>query len=238
MTTDSSPNSSPIEFRSNETDCRSEGCQSEDVLQFWFPTQPSGNQAAMVRRWDWWFRGGADAAVNKHFLTLLEQVARGDFDVWSSKPQSRLALIIVLDQFSRSIHKGTAQAFAQDLKAGALAIEGIEIGHYTALKTPWEKTFFLLPLGHSEDPRNLELAVKLADELAQEAPQEYRALLEFSATQARGHWDVIAQFGRHPHRNEALGRQSTADELKYLASGQLVHKRSMPLHLSQFLFSS
>ncbi len=210
--------------------------RSEDVLQFWFPTQP-GNQAAMIRRWSWWFCGGADAAVIEHFSPLLKQAVHGDFNGWSSEPRSRLALIIVLDQFSRSIYKGTAQTFAQDLKAGVLAIEGIEMGHYTALKTPWEKTFFLLPLGHSEDLRSLELAVKLADELVQESPPEYRALLEFSATQARGHRDVIARFGRHPHRNEALGRQSTADELEYLASGQLVHKRSMPPHLSQFLFS-
>ncbi|MBW4515795.1 MAG: DUF924 domain-containing protein [Timaviella obliquedivisa GSE-PSE-MK23-08B] len=243
-TTNSSPDSNPIKFRPIEKvgdrseDYRSEGDRSEDVLQFWFPTQPSGNQAAMVRRWDWWFRGGADAAINEHFLLLYEQAARGDFGIWSSEPRSRLALIIVLDQFSRSIYKGTAQAFAQDSKACALAIEGIKIGHYTDLKTPWEKTFFLLPLGHSEDLTNLELAVKLADDLAQETPQEYRALLEFSATQARGHQDVVARFGRHPQRNEALGRQSTADELEYFASGQLVHKRSMPLHLSQFLFSS
>ncbi|NJR40212.1 MAG: DUF924 domain-containing protein [Leptolyngbyaceae cyanobacterium CSU_1_4] len=234
MTPNPVPDSSPIKNKPTE---RADE-RSEDVLQFWFPIQPSSHPAAMVRRWDWWFRGGADTAVTDRFLSLLEQAARGDLEAWSIKPRSRLALIIVLDQFSRSIYKGTAQAFAQDLKACTLAIEGINIGHYSALKTPWEKTFFLLPLGHSEDFGNLELAVKLADELAQEAPPEYRALLEFSATQARGHRDIIAQFGRHPHRNEVLGRQSTADELEYLANGQLVHKRSMPLHLSQFLFSS
>jgi uncharacterized protein (DUF924 family) len=226
--------STNIQFRSADQS----DYQAEDVLRFWFPTQPGSDRSAIVRRWDWWFCGGADAAVIAYFLPLLEQSARGDFDAWSDEPRSRLALIIVLDQFSRSIYKGTAQAFAQDLKARALAIEGIEMGHYTALKSPWEKTFFLLPLGHSEDLRNLELAVKLADELVQESPQEHRALLEFSATQAHGHRDVIAQFGRHPHRNEALGRQSTPDELAYLASGQLVHKRSMPPHLSQFLFNT
>jgi uncharacterized protein (DUF924 family) len=233
MTTDSNTNLSNMQFQpANQSNYR-----SEDVLRFWFPTQPSGNQAAMVRRWDWWFRGGADAAITEHFSLLLEQAAQGDIDAWASEPRSRLALIIVLDQFSRSLYKGTAQAFAQDSKACALAIEGIEMGPYTALKTPWEQTFLLLPLGHSEDLRNLELAVKLADKLAQEAPREYRTLLEFSAAQARGHRDVIARFGRHPHRNEALGRQSTADELEYLASGKLVHTRLMPFHLSQFLFS-
>ena len=106
---------------------------------------------------------------------------------------------------------------------------------YAALETPWEKTFYFLPLGHSEDLRNLELAINLADDLVQESPQEYSALLEFSAAQARRHRDVLTQFGRHPHRNEALGRQSTPEELEYLASGQLVHTRPMPPHLSQFL---
>ncbi|MFB2976501.1 DUF924 family protein [Microseira sp. BLCC-F43] len=209
--------------------------RSEDVLQFWFPSQPKGEIAAMVRQWEWWFRSGADADITKHFSSLHQQAARGELDAWSNEPRSRLALIVVLDQFSRTLHRGTAQAFAQDSKACTLALEGIEMGHYAALETPWEKTFFFLPLGHSEDLRKLELAVKLAEELVQEASQEYRELLEFSAAQARRHRDVIAHFGRHPHRNEALGRQSTSSELEYLASGQLVHTRSMPPHLSQFL---
>jgi uncharacterized protein (DUF924 family) len=189
----------------------------------------------MVRQWEWWFRGGADADVTEHFSPLLERATRGELDAWSGEPRSRLALIIVLDQFSRTLHRGTARAFAQDPKACALTLEGIDVGHYAALETPWEKTFFFLPLGHSEDLRNLELAVKLADELVEEAPQEYRALLEFSAVQARRHRDAIARFGRHPHRNEILECRSTSEELEYLASDQLVHMRPMPPHLSQFL---
>jgi len=207
----------------------------EDVLRFWFPSQPSPDQAAMVCQWEWWFRGGGNVEIIEHFSPLLEQAIRGELDDWSHQPRSRLALILVLDQFSRSIYPDTAQAFAQDSKACKLVLEGIHVGHYEAIKTPWEKTFFFLPLGHSEDLRNLELAIKFADDIVQEAPQEYRALLEFSAAQARRHQDILTQFGRHPHRNKALGRQSTLEELEYLASGQLVHKRSMPSHLSQFL---
>lgn len=189
----------------------------------------------MVRRWEWWFRGGANANVTERFSPLLEQAMRGELDAWSREPRSRLALILILDQFSRSIYQGTAQAFAQDSKACTLTLEGIDLGHYMALETPWEKTFFFLPLGHSEDIRNLELAIKLADDLVQKAPQEYRELLEFSAAQARRHREILIQFDRHPQRNKALGRQSTSEELEYLASGQLVHTRSMPPHLSQFL---
>jgi uncharacterized protein (DUF924 family) len=137
-------------------------------------------------------------------------------------------LIIVLDQFSRSIHRGTAQAYAQDRKALAPALEGIESGHYAALATPWEKTFFFLPLGHSEELTQVEAAVRLAEELAGQAPAELRRILEHSAAQARGHRDVIARFGRHPHRNAVLGRRSTPEELNYLAGGQLVHTRVPP----------
>jgi uncharacterized protein (DUF924 family) len=200
----------------------------EDVLRFWFPQQLSGDRAAIIRQVEWWFRGGADSDVAERFSPLLERAARGEIDSWSRRPRSRLALIIVLDQFSRTIHRGHAQAFAQDPKALALALEGIDIGHYAALETPWEKTFFFLPLGHFEDLTNLDLAVKLADELVQEVPQELRWWFEFSAMQARGHRDVITRFGRHPHRNEALGRQSTPEEVEYLASGQLVHTRPLP----------
>jgi uncharacterized protein (DUF924 family) len=200
----------------------------EDVLRFWFSSRPSGDHAAMVDQMGWWFRGGADSEIVERFPPLLDQAKRGELESWAHSPRSRLALIIVLDQFSRTIHRGTAQAFAQDPKALGLALEGIENRHYAALETPWEKTFFFLPLGHSEDLTNLERAVNLAAELVKEAPQELRGMLEFSANQARGHRDVIARFGRHPHRNEVLGRQSTPEELEYLATGQLVHTRPLP----------
>ena len=200
----------------------------EDVLRFWFSSLPHGDHAAMARQMEWWFRGGADSEIIERFSPLLARATKGELDNWSQNPRSRLALIIVLDQFSRTIHRGTAQAFAQDPKALDLALEGIEVGHYAAVETPWEKTFFFLPLGHSEDLTNLERAVKLTEELVKDAPQEHRGMLEFSASQARGHHDIIARFGRHPHRNEVLRRQSTPEELEYLATGQLVHTRPLP----------
>jgi uncharacterized protein (DUF924 family) len=209
--------------------------QFEDVLRFWFPNQLGDDPATMVRQWEWWFRGGGDAEIVEQFSPLLQQAVQGELDYWACESRSRLALILILDQFSRTIYRGTAKAFAQDPKACALTLEGIDMGHYATLETPWEKTFFFLPLGHSEDLKNLELAVKLADELVKEVTQEYHTLLEFSAAQARRHREVITRFGRHPHRNLILGRQSTPEELKYLASEPLVHTRSMPPHLSQFL---
>ena len=207
----------------------------ESILKFWFSSRLNDNQAALLRQWEWWFRGGADTQTIKPFLSLYEQAVRGELDDWASQPRSRLALILLLDQFSRTIYQGTAQAFSQDAKACLLTFEGIKRGHYATLETPWEKTFFFLPLGHSEDLNNLNLAVELADYLVQASPPAYRELLAFSASQARAHRDVIARFGRHPHRNGALGRRSTAEEREYLETGQLVHRRSMPSHLSKLL---
>lgn len=206
----------------------------EDVLRFWFPDSFS-DPAAMVQRWKWWFTGGADADIIEHFSPLMEQAIQGELDDWATEPKSRLALILVLDQFSRSIYRGTAQAFAQDPKACQLALEGINLGHYTALATPWEKTFFFMPLGHSEDLKNLELVSKLATELVQETPPEHQPLLEFSAAQAQRQRNIIARFGRHPHRNEILGRRSTPEELEYLTHGQLVHQHPLPPQLAQLL---
>jgi uncharacterized protein (DUF924 family) len=201
---------------------------ADDVLRFWFPAALNGH-AQIVQQFEWWFRGGANAAIIERFPPLLAQASRGELDGWASAPRTRLALILVLDQFPRAMHSGTPQAFSQDEKARALTLEGIEVGHYAALESPWEKTFFFLPLGHSEELADLDLAVRLADELArQTSDPERRRMLEFSANQARGHRDVVARFGRQPHRNAILGRASTPEELEYLARGELVHQRRPP----------
>ena len=201
--------------------------KSEAVLRFWFPARPISDRAAAVRQFEWWFGGASNAAVAERFAPLLERAIRGELDHRAETARSRLALILVFDQFSRAIHGGTAQAFAQDPKALALALEGIALGHYAALATPWKKTFFFLPLGHSEELAHVQTAVELAEQLAEKAPAELRRILEHSASQARGHRDVIARFGRHPHRNAVLGRPSTPEELEFLASGQLVHMRPL-----------
>ena len=200
----------------------------EEVLRFWFPPHLRDDHAVMARQFEWWFRGGADSEIGERFAHLLERAARGELDDWGSVPRSRLALIIVLDQFSRSVFRGTPRAFAQDPKAQALALEGIELGHYAALASPWEKTFFSMPLGHSEESKHLAMAIDLSEELARHATPERRKVLEHSASQARGHRDVVARFGRQPHRNAILGRQSTPEENEYLAKGELVHLRSVP----------
>lgn len=199
-----------------------------DVLDFWFPYRPPTTHAEMVVRQEWWFKGGADAQILARFVPLHTQAALGQFDGWAREPRSRLALIIVLDQFSRTIHRHTAAMYAQDAKARAIAREGLVLGHYAALTDPWEKTFFLLAFGHSEDVADLDRAVELADELVVSAKPEERRMLEFSAGQARAHREVLQRFGRHPHRNAILGRISTPAEIAYLARNELVHQRAVP----------
>ena len=197
----------------------------EDVLRFWFGDGPEVVDPSQVERW---FRGGTDADILRRYRPLHERAASGELDAWSRAPRSRLALILVLDQFSRTLHRGGEEAFAQDERAQALTLEGLENGHYAALALPWEKIFFFLPLGHSEDLERQDLAVRLSEDLVTEATPERRPMLLHSLSQARGHRDVIARFGRHPHRNEALGRESTPEEREYIAKGEFVHQRSVP----------
>jgi uncharacterized protein (DUF924 family) len=198
----------------------------EEILAFWFPPGLDADEAAHRRQFQFWFGGGANALVTPKYANLLHAAGRGESKSWDDAPHSRLALIIVLDQFSRCVHGGTALAYAQDAKAVALSLEGLERGLYPRLTTVWEKTFFILPLGHSEQLAHLERCVALAEALIAEAPAHLRAFYEFSASQARGHRDIVARFGRQPHRNALLGRDSTAEERTYLAAGQFVHQRS------------
>lgn len=200
----------------------------QEVLEFWFPPGGIRDRESALRRFEWWFRGHSDGAIVERFAALHERAARGELDAWARQPLSRLALIIVLDQFSRSLHRGDARAFAQDAKALGLTVEGVALGHDAALETPWQKIFFYLPLEHSEELADAERCVSLYEALAADSPAEFREALDYSAEQARLHRDVIVRFGRHPHRNRALGRTSTPEELDYLARGDLVHLRPVP----------
>jgi uncharacterized protein (DUF924 family) len=200
--------------------------RAEDVLSFWFPPASWSTDPTIVgRQVQWWFRGGADAEIAVKFGPMLAAAERGELEEWSSSPRSRLALIILLDQFSRSIHRGSAKAYANDAKALSMTLEGLENGYVKALRIPWEMLFFGVPLGHSEEITHQEMGVELMDRLVEISPAELRWIMEFSAQQARAHRDVIRRFGRHPHRNDVLGRPSTGEELEYLARGEFPHTR-------------
>ena len=198
------------------------------VLTFWFPDGLAHEKDAHRQRLAWWFRGGADREIVERFVPTLEAAMAGQLDDWAGTPRGRLALILVLDQFSRSAYRGTPRAFAQDARAAALAREGLDNGDYEKLPHVWEKLFFTLPFSHVEDITLQDRNVALARALVDEAPPQLRELYEFSLQQTQGHRDVIARFGRHPHRNQILGRSSTPEELEHLAASPPVHERPIP----------
>jgi uncharacterized protein (DUF924 family) len=202
----------------------------EEVLSYWFPEDLADADPETLRRHGKrWMAGGpeVDREIKERFGELLERARGGELDHWAQTPRGRLAPIIVLDQFSRNIYRGSPLSYSQDEKALKLALEGIEVGMDREL-TPVERNFFWLPLGHSENPTLHERSVKHAEEEAANAPPHLRAMAEFGISQAKAARDVIARFGRHPHRNQMLGRTSTPEELEYLRTETPPHLRQPP----------
>ena len=203
----------------------------EEVLSYWFPEEDisDADQKTFGRQMQWWFGGApeVDRQISERFGDVLEQARRGELDSWAQTPRGRLALIVVLDQFSRNIYRGSPLSYAQDEKALELAVEGIEAGMDREL-TRMERIFFWMPLGHSEDPALQERSVSHQEEEMAEAPPHRKVEAEFGVSQARGARDVIARFGRHPNRNEILGRTSTPEELEYLRTETPPHMRRPP----------
>ena len=181
----------------------------KDVLDFWFAPDVDPR---------WFARDDAfDAQVRRRFGTTLEAATRGDLDDWATTPQGWLALLIVLDQFSRNIHRADPRAWAADAKAQALAQAGIARGDDQRLP-PLRRLFAYLPLEHAEDLALQQHCVRLFEQLVAQLPHEERPPFEDFLDYARRHHDVIRRFGRFPHRNAVLGRRSTPAEQAYLAS--------------------
>jgi len=198
----------------------------DEIIAFWFPDGLEPSVQRHGELWTWRMRGGASPAVVARYADLTERAAKGELDHWAATPLGRLALIIVLDQFSRSVWDGTPGAYALDPKALGLCLEGLENGHFDVLENVWYKTQFKLPLEHCECPNHLahlDRAIALAERLVHEAPEHLAAFYELVAQHPRRHRAVIARFGRHSHRNEILARPSTPEELDYLATGEFPH---------------
>jgi uncharacterized protein (DUF924 family) len=192
----------------------------EKILEFWFGAFPNA-WAADESRYDMWFSNGAayDTEIFSKFGADYLRAVDGELENWVESPRGRLALIIVLDQFSRHIHRGTAEAFMQDGKALELCIEGIGTGDDLNLH-PYERVFFYLPLQHAEDIERQNLGVEAYKQLALDVPKGYRKPYEDTLMWAQKHHYVIERFGRFPELNAILGRESTAEELAFLQEGQ------------------
>ena len=175
----------------------------DNVLAFWFADGPS------VRR-KLWFEKNLDFDVAcGDFADELAAAKRGELDHWADTARGALALLILLDQFSRNLHRGSAETFAADAQARVLARQAIACG-FDMQVGPVERIFFYLPFEHSEDLADQDESVRLFTALHAELGGD---TLDY----ALRHRDVIRRFGRFPHRNVALGRTDTADEAAYLA---------------------
>jgi len=181
----------------------------ENILTFWFDDIDHSR----------WFRADPvfDRELAARFGNCLEDARADRLDHWCTSGRGRLALIIVLDQFSRNIHRGTAGAFAADDKALRLALDGMRSGADLSL-SPEQRAFFYLPLRHAEDLAMQELGLARTREL--------NALGYGSDKYALSHLDIVRRFGRFPQRNAALGRADTAEEAEYLGRGKAGFDRS------------
>jgi uncharacterized protein (DUF924 family) len=183
---------------------------AEDILSFWFlPADASGHGRPRVE----WFRKDAvfDKEIRSRFLPDVEAALNGKLDDWADTPRGALALLILLDQFTRNLFRGEARCFAGDAQALRVAETVIAKGWDQAMNVV-ERVFVYLPFEHSESLADQERSLSLFGALATNAPTA-AGFLDY----AQRHHEVIVRFGRFPHRNAALGRVSTPEEKDYLA---------------------
>jgi uncharacterized protein (DUF924 family) len=181
----------------------------EQILEFWFGRP--GTPAYGSTRKEWFRKDPAfDAAIRERFGGAIETALAGGFADWTA-PRGKLARIVLLDQFTRNSFRGAAQAFAGDALALALADETVARGDDVPL-IPVERWFVYLPYVHAESLAAQERAVSLYRRLREETG------LDEPLVWAERHAEVIRLFGRFPHRNAILGRESTPEEIAFLAA--------------------
>ncbi len=187
-----------------------------DVLEYWFGQQSSDEDVIKEKSSLWWSKDeNLDREIRDRFGELHDKACTGMLDSWKKQPKSYLALIVLTDQFSRNMYRGTPKAFAQDPLALSLTVDGIELGMTKQLR--WiEKVFFCMPLEHSESLAMQERSVKMFRELAGDVPESSKNAFSENIDFAVKHWEIINQFGRFPHRNAILNRESTPEEVNFL----------------------
>jgi uncharacterized protein (DUF924 family) len=189
----------------------------DDILRFWFGAAPDEATVLAAGGARWFARDAAfDREIGARFGATWADAKDGRLDPWADSGQGGLALLLLLDQFSRNLHRDSPVAYAADAHAQRVCLEGLRRGHDRALTRP-QRVFFYLPLEHAENLALQHCSVALFAALRDEAPAELRSPYDGFLHYARAHRDVIAAHGRFPHRNAVLGRASTDAELAYLA---------------------
>ena len=190
--------------------------QAESILEYWFGTEADDLVAANQHAGLWWKKNPqVDQEIRVRFATLLDAAAHGKLDDWLTHPRGRLAMIILADQFSRNMYRDTPRSFASDLFAQTWCKAGLDSGADRLLR-PIERVFFNLPLEHSESLEDQQRSVALCKTLAESVPDEHRDLFDGYLKYAERHLDIVQRFGRFPHRNVILGRESTEEEIAFL----------------------
>ena len=187
----------------------------EIILNYWFGTLPD-DESFPDEKAQQWFHGGesVNRTIREHFGQDLDLAVQGKYDFWEETPRGCLALIILLDQFSRNLY-ADARAYQQDAKALALANQAIYSGLDRELRSI-ERWFLYMPFMHSEDFAMQKKGVELFTRLADEAPPAVEIPLRNTLDYAIRHMRIVERFGRFPHRNKELGRESTPEEVQFL----------------------
>ena len=188
----------------------------EAVLEFWFGSNPDDAAIAKEKSALWWSKNPqVDDEIRGRFEGLVAKAAAGELSYWEATPTGRLALILLTDQFPRNIYRDSPRAFAYDAKALAWCLDGIE-QHVDRKLRPIERVFLYLPLEHAESLEHQDKSVKHFGELVSIVDEPDKAVFKEYLDFAIRHRDIIARFGRFPHRNKILGRQFTAEEIAFL----------------------
>lgn len=188
----------------------------ESVLEFWFGRGSTATEIADQKTPLWWSKNDRiDRQIAERFTATTEAAAAGQLDRWRETPRGLLALIISTDQFPRNIHRGTPRAFSCDPIALRLAAACADSGADRRL-APIQRVFAYLPFEHSEQLADQRRSVALYQFLAENAAAAERELFDGYLDYARRHHDIIERFGRFPHRNAILGRQSSDEERAFL----------------------
>lgn len=189
----------------------------DDVLSFWFGEGDRNDPALAKLRTPIWFGHdeATDEQIERRFGATLEAAAAGELDHWAATPQGRLALVIVLDQFSRNAYRDTPRMYAQDERALTHSLAAIDAGEDAKLAA-LERLFLYMPLEHSEDLELQNRCVDLFRRLHAEVDPGLKPSVQMYVDYAVKHQEFIARFGRFPHRNAILGRESTDEERAFL----------------------
>lgn len=190
--------------------------EAEQVLEFWFGTLSPDGFATPETEKRWFTKDPAfDAELDQRFGAVLRRLATGEDTSWRATSRGALAYVIVLDQFSRNVFRGTPGMFAADVLALDAAKAALDAGHDRALG-PQERTFLYMPFMHSEALEDQDRCVALFRSLAEHVTGERKKVIENNVVYAIKHRDIVARFGRFPHRNATLGRPTTTEEAAFL----------------------